>query len=50
MPEGEGGLESQSQPLVPKGQATKQSLIQAFFQGWKGEHEGREVGARHGRL
>lgn len=47
MPEGEGGQESQSQPLVPKGQARKQSLIQAFFQGWKGGHE---VGARLRRL
>ena len=46
MPEEEDGQESQSQPVALKGQARKQSLIQAFFQRWKAGHEHPEVGAR----
>lgn len=48
MPEGEEGQESQSQPVAPKGQARKQSLIQASLQGWKAGHEGREAGREQG--
>lgn len=46
MPEEEDGQESQSQPVAPKCQDRKQSLIQAFFQSWKAGHERCEVGAR----